>query len=403
MGPRMPPLPVLTAVFLILATASPAELYAVREIGTLGGDQSYALGLNEQGHVVGWATNAAGQRRAFRWLGGDPEPLGTLGGATSEAWDINEAGLVVGESETPSGEIHAFLYDEGGMLDIQTLPDTSFSVGWSINERNEVVGAVDFMTGFTHAFRYASDEAPAAMRDLHGPDAGAYSEAFAINDMSAIAGTFIAAGGNERQAFYGAIEGEVAHMLGLGTLGGTESAGLDMNNVGQVVGWAHTETDARHAFLWSGGTELQDLHGLDIQSEASAVNNRGHVVGVSYATNRNQGRAFLWKPETGIRDLNNLLETGSRAGWQLQWARDINDRGWIVGRGVHNGLRRGFVLIPITGDVNRDESVNAADVQLCVNAVLGVDVGDAAPDLNLDGRVDAVDVQLVVNAVLGML
>jgi probable HAF family extracellular repeat protein len=40
----------------------------MQDLGTLGGDESWALGVSADGSVVvGWAYNAAGQRRAFRW------------------------------------------------------------------------------------------------------------------------------------------------------------------------------------------------------------------------------------------------------------------------------------------------------------------------------------------------
>jgi len=54
-------------------------------------------------------------------------------------------------------------------------------------------------------------------------------------------------------------------------------------------------------------------------------------------------------------------------------------------------------------DVNSDDDVNAIDVQLVINAVLGLDIdpyGDG--DVDGDGHTDAVDVQLVINAVLGV-
>jgi len=61
------------------------------------------------------------------------------------------------------------------------------------------------------------------------------------------------------------------------------------------------------------------------------------------------------------------------------------------------------VVIPIPGDINDDGVVNAVDVQLVVNAALGLPVPDGVePDLNKDGVVNAVDVQLVINAALGL-
>ncbi len=56
----------------------------------------------------------------------------------------------------------------------------------------------------------------------------------------------------------------------------------------------------------------------------------------------------------------------------------------------------------LTIDVDGDGSVDATDVQLCINKALGlVIVGNA--DLNGDDVVDAIDVQVIINAVLGIL
>jgi len=62
----------------------------------------------------------------------------------------------------------------------------------------------------------------------------------------------------------------------------------------------------------------------------------------------------------------------------------------------------GYTKLPCQfGDVNCDGSVDAVDVQIVINKVLGLDV-DAECDLSGEGAVDAVDVQLVINAVLGI-
>ena len=52
-------------------------------------------------------------------------------------------------------------------------------------------------------------------------------------------------------------------------------------------------------------------------------------------------------------------------------------------------------------DINFSGAVDAADVQLVINAALGIDMPYDA-DVNRDGQINAVDVQLVINAVLGL-
>jgi hypothetical protein len=54
-------------------------------------------------------------------------------------------------------------------------------------------------------------------------------------------------------------------------------------------------------------------------------------------------------------------------------------------------------------DINRDTSVNAVDVQLVINGVLGISIGSFFADVDITGSVDAVDVQLVINGALGLL
>lgn len=53
-------------------------------------------------------------------------------------------------------------------------------------------------------------------------------------------------------------------------------------------------------------------------------------------------------------------------------------------------------------DINADGQTNALDIQLVVNAVLGIAIGGLDADVNNDGSVNALDVQRVVNAVLGL-
>ncbi len=55
----------------------------------------------------------------------------------------------------------------------------------------------------------------------------------------------------------------------------------------------------------------------------------------------------------------------------------------------------------VPGDVNGDGAVNASDIQLVINAALGIEIAYDA-DVNSDGSINASDVQLVINAALGI-
>jgi len=58
---------------------------------------------------------------------------------------------------------------------------------------------------------------------------------------------------------------------------------------------------------------------------------------------------------------------------------------------------------PTAPDIDMDGDVDAVDVQLVINAALGLDIDENfEPDVNGSGNVNAVDVQLVINAALGV-
>lgn len=88
-----------------------------------------------------------------------------------------------------------------------------------------------------------------------------------------------------------------------------------------------------------------DLGSLGGISEALAINDRGQIVGLSSNRLGIEGiqHATLW--ENGqIVDLNDLIPAG--AGWTLELASGVNNRGQIVGYGVHDGRTQPFLLTP---------------------------------------------------------
>jgi probable HAF family extracellular repeat protein len=55
---------------------------------------------------------------AVMWQNGMMSNLGTLGGDSSYAFGINNNGQIVGNSKTASGEWHVFLWENGAMTDL---------------------------------------------------------------------------------------------------------------------------------------------------------------------------------------------------------------------------------------------------------------------------------------------
>ena len=137
------------------------------------------------------------------------------------------------------------------------------------------------------------------------------------------------------------------HMIDLGTLGGSSSEALSVNDSGQVAGQSFISGDtATHAFLYSDG-QMIDLGTVGApQSAALGMNNRGQIVGQSSSIlGKYHGHAFLYS-DGEIQDLNSLITPNS--GWILREATGVNDAGQIVGFGAFNGsFFRAFLLTPV--------------------------------------------------------
>jgi len=118
----------------------------MQDLGTLGGNRSEAWGVSADGSVVvGWAENAAGQRRAFRWTAsGGMQDLGTLGGDWSEAYGVSADGSVV-VGVASYYYVSSFYYEHafrwtasGGMQDLGTL-DSLVSRAYGVSADGSVV------------------------------------------------------------------------------------------------------------------------------------------------------------------------------------------------------------------------------------------------------------------------
>ena len=313
-------------------------LYHITDLGTLGGPNGEAFGLNNSVTVVGRADTASQHVHAFRWSAATGmQDLGTLGGSTSAAFGLNDAGQVVGCADTASTwPQHAFLRSpSGAMQDLGTLGD-DYSVGRDINSSGQVVGGAG-----DHAFLWS---ASGGMQSLW------FGEAYGINASGQVVGW----GGGPAEAVLWTAGGSMQY---LGTLGGLYSGANDINGSGQVVGGADTGpgpepfSAIRHAFLWSPAGGMQDLGVLgDSQyTEAYGINDSGQVVGWAFLNPPMYQSAFLWSASGGMQDLNDLLDAAS-ASWVLRTANAINNAGQIVGQGVNPaGQTHAYLATPLGG------------------------------------------------------
>lgn len=134
----------------------------MRDLGTLGGQNSAGNAINRADQITGWSDTASGDMHAFKYASGTMKDLGTLGGAFSQGNSINAAGDIVGESsEAGDATDHAFIYRHHRMNDLNRLIDShsplakfvTLSEGVGINDRGEIAAnGTDSRTGESHAY-----------------------------------------------------------------------------------------------------------------------------------------------------------------------------------------------------------------------------------------------------------
>ena len=117
---------------------------AMNDLGTLGGGDCYATGINAADAIVGWEDSLQGQR-AFRYADSRFTDLGSLGGTSSRPTAINNAGQIVGTSTLAGADPQAqraFLYVNDRMYDLNDLVaplPVVLSEAPKINNRGQII------------------------------------------------------------------------------------------------------------------------------------------------------------------------------------------------------------------------------------------------------------------------
>jgi len=168
----------------------------MRDLGNLGGTVSFGQCANNRGEVIGISSLAEHPAacpggpgcHAFLWARGSMKDLGTLGGETSEAIWINDSGVIAGSADLPSPEIHdAVRWKNGHILDLGTVDGDACSRGRAINARGQIVGGSSDCHNFLHAFVWEEGGPMLDLNTLIAPGSGLQlTNAININDRGEI-------------------------------------------------------------------------------------------------------------------------------------------------------------------------------------------------------------------------
>ena len=209
-----------------------------------------------------------------------------------------------------------------------TITDLGAFTARAMNDAGEVAGSMG-----NKAVLYSNG----SLSDITPPN-GVIAEALGLNNVGQVVGKVFFCDLVDGNCVNGRTRGFVydkgTHVI-LGTLGGRDSMAVDVNDAGQVAGWADTTTGGpSHAIIFKNGS-LEDIGARSSADStiASGINSSGEVSGLGSSNTSNRG-AFLYRNGSFF-----FFETNG-------FANDINNSAQVVGRfgGNDDGSARAFLF-----------------------------------------------------------
>src|SRR6266496_3949685 len=244
------------------------------------------------------ASLANGQNyHAFVWNSGTGmTDLGTLGGNTSYALGINDSSEVVGYSYLADNVTrHTFTWTAGGgMVDLGTLPGGTWSEGQAINSSGEISGEGDDPSGKQVPLFWSPTHGFHSLGENVG-DPRNYG--FSINDHRALTGQQYT--GEVVNAFIWSVSSPTIEYLPH-LPGGIHMIGYDINNQNYITGNGSLADGRYAAFIWTRQNGTMSIGTIDGASVtlAHAINDNDEVTGIAYFSSTTTG--FYWKHGVGL-------------------------------------------------------------------------------------------------------
>ena len=346
-------------LFFAPAAAVPVPEYEIVNLSELiasGPATSTATAINSRGAVVGWYKHpSSGENRAVFWdlnLAGHALAFDLATCTTpicpitdNYAYDVNDHDEVVGYETTsfftPSARRWQALTGQSRSLPGQH----SYSASYAINNESNIAGyEYELFGGGSAAYRLHWD---APDRDgILIDTAVAYSVGRDVNDLGDTVGRYNDPSQGSWEAFFyrGSETSEQLPETLPRPSGMTEGDARAVSNSRLIVGGVSDSSGSEKPVLWRwDGQWTVELLAVQPGSDGFAlgINDVGYAVG-----HQDGSTAMLWHEGQAL-DLNNLIPPQAQADWQLTEARDINDRGEIVGEGLFQGQPTAFLLRPV--------------------------------------------------------
>ena len=305
---------------------------------------SRALGVSDDGVVVGYGWNASHNGEALRWSNGVSTDLPDFISPPSEyirshANKVSLNGMIAGYSYVGPYDAHAAVWKNGNILDLGSSGSQAFSQLVDINNNGMACG-----TSGSAPYVWTELGGKKYLGILPGPEHSSDSaEAYGINNNGVVAGRM-----KMWVDSYAAIWDPVSGWLVIDSEGNESMANaINDNNVAVVQKTG--QNSQYHACVWSEQDGLRQMADLNAsQSLPYAINNDGVIVGEA-AVPASGEYAVVWDDTdiTHCYKLQDLVENWASSGWtRLYAANDVNENGQIVGYGLYNNRELGFLLTP---------------------------------------------------------
>jgi probable HAF family extracellular repeat protein len=300
-------------------TPSAQTRYHVTNLASLGGSVGAGNSINNLGWVAGTSNLSGDQvQHAALWRNGSLTNLGTLGGPNSGVlWPVkNDRGIISGISQTAQPDTLGERWSCSAFFPAPTaVGHQCLGFRWE----DGVMTPLPTLGG-TNGFATGTNN--------RGETVGWAENT--VHDPTCVAPQVL----QFRAVIWGPAPGEIRELPPLP--GDTASAATAVNDRGQVVGIsgicdrAVGRFSAIHDVLWQDGKPiaLGSLGGV-AWNTPMAINERGDVIGFANASAAVGGgfdaHAFLWTRRQGMRDI------GTLPGDTFSQALGVNDRREIVG------------------------------------------------------------------------